>query len=104
MRNSCRIRLRLNGIVPPAGTTLPEGWVPGDALLLTTTLGRALFNEILPEDYPYVNTIVGKGEDRVRLILHAHNTEDDVVRLVGSICAWACKTFPTKTLPTSAWT
>lgn len=33
--------------------------------------------------------IVGKGEDRVRLILHAHNTEEDVRRLVGSICAWA---------------
>lgn len=33
--------------------------------------------------------IVGKGEDRVRLIMHAHNTEDDVRRLVGSICTWA---------------
>jgi 8-amino-7-oxononanoate synthase len=33
--------------------------------------------------------IVGKGEDRVRLIMHAHNTEDDVKRLVDSICTWA---------------
>ncbi|RYP58872.1 hypothetical protein DL769_008766 [Monosporascus sp. CRB-8-3] len=33
--------------------------------------------------------IVGKGEDRVRLVMHAHNTEEDVRRLVSSICSWA---------------
>jgi 8-amino-7-oxononanoate synthase len=33
--------------------------------------------------------IVGKGEDRLRITLHAHNTEEDVRRLVGSICSWA---------------
>ncbi|SNS58425.1 DNA-directed RNA polymerase subunit beta' [Micrococcales bacterium KH10] len=39
-------------------TPLPEGWEPGQAF--PTTLGRALFNELLPIDYPYVNAVVDK--------------------------------------------
>ena len=31
--------------------TAPEGWVPGEPLIVETTLGRALFNETLPIDY-----------------------------------------------------
>ncbi|KAF2878488.1 pyridoxal phosphate-dependent transferase [Massariosphaeria phaeospora] len=38
---------------------------------------------------PIVFPIVAKGEDRVRLIMHAHNTEDDAKALVNSICSWA---------------
>ncbi len=53
-------RIRLDGVVPPAGTELPEGWEAGQPLLLETTLGRALFNETLPEDYEYVNVQVDK--------------------------------------------
>jgi DNA-directed RNA polymerase subunit beta' len=50
------IRLRLGGIVPPEGEELrPDG-----TILLTTTLGRALFNQALPADYPYINAEVGK--------------------------------------------
>ncbi len=55
---TCRIRLQ--GVVPPAGTELPEDWSQGDAVLLETTLGRALFNETLPEDFVYVNAQVDK--------------------------------------------
>ncbi len=55
---TCRIRLQ--GIVPPAGTELPDDWAQGDALLVETTLGRALFNETLPEDFVYVNDQVDK--------------------------------------------
>ncbi|KAL2760153.1 hypothetical protein ACRALDRAFT_2038857 [Sodiomyces alcalophilus JCM 7366] len=32
--------------------------------------------------------IVGKGEDRVRLLLHAHNTKDEVRKLIDSIISW----------------
>lgn len=32
--------------------------------------------------------IVSKGEDRVRLLMHAHNTKDDVRKLIGSMTAW----------------
>lgn len=34
----------------------------GDTFRLRTTLGRALFNELLPEDYPFVDYSVGKKQ------------------------------------------
>ncbi|MBB1508711.1 DNA-directed RNA polymerase subunit beta' [Tessaracoccus sp. MC1756] len=49
----CRIVLRdvvVDGVEPR-----PDG-----SVLVETTLGRALFNEALPEDFHYVNTVVGK--------------------------------------------
>jgi DNA-directed RNA polymerase subunit beta' len=56
------ITLRLTGVVPPRGWTTPEGWEPGSPITLQTTLGRALFNEALPTDYPYVDKPVDKKE------------------------------------------
>jgi len=40
----------------------PEGWQPGEPVLLETTLGRCLFNEALPADYRFVNYEVTKKE------------------------------------------
>ena len=54
------ITLRQTGIVPPPGWTAPEGWEPGQPVTFTTTLGRALFNEALPEDYAFVDEEVDK--------------------------------------------
>ncbi len=54
-----KIRLRLDGIVPPLELDLGD-WEEGQSLTLETTLGRALFNDTLPADYPYVNYEVGK--------------------------------------------
>ena len=52
-----KIKLRLRDIVPPAGIELsPSGSV------LETTLGRALFNEALPDDYAYADYEVGKKQ------------------------------------------
>ena len=53
-----KIRLRLTDIVPPADFEL----APNGTILLETTLGRALFNEALPADYPYVDYEVGKKQ------------------------------------------
>jgi DNA-directed RNA polymerase subunit beta' len=53
-----KIKLRLNDIVPPAGKTLAAN----GSILLETTLGRALFNEALPEDYAYADYEVGKKQ------------------------------------------
>ncbi|WP_435769976.1 DNA-directed RNA polymerase subunit beta' [Nocardioides sp. SYSU DS0651] len=39
---------------------LVEGVEPGEPVILETTLGRSLFNDTLPADYPYVNEEVGK--------------------------------------------
>lgn len=53
-----KIKIRFTDIVPPL--ELGADWEEGQALTLETTLGRALFNETLPPDYPYVNYEVGK--------------------------------------------
>ncbi|ROR89593.1 DNA-directed RNA polymerase subunit beta' [Nocardioides aurantiacus] len=57
-----KVKIRLEGVVPPAGAPLPEGWTEGDSVVLDTTLGRALFNETLPSNYEYVEFGVGKRE------------------------------------------
>ena len=49
-------KIRLTGVVPPAGAELRAD----GSLLIETTLGRALFNEALPVDYPYVNVEVDR--------------------------------------------
>lgn len=48
------IKVRLNDQVPPRGQE-PEDWEPGQPWLAETTLGRVLFNELLPPDYPFMN-------------------------------------------------
>lgn len=55
------VTLRMADLVPGEGDFgLPEDWNPGEPAMVKTTLGRALFNELLPVDYPYVNTPVDK--------------------------------------------
>ncbi|WP_432476514.1 DNA-directed RNA polymerase subunit beta' [Nocardioides sp. GXQ0305] len=55
-----RIKIRFDDIVPPLELDLGADWEEGTSLTLETTLGRALFNETLPADYPFVNYEVGK--------------------------------------------
>ncbi|KAL8889813.1 MAG: hypothetical protein Q9215_002955 [Flavoplaca cf. flavocitrina] len=38
---------------------------------------------------PIVFPVVARGEDRVRIFLHAHNTHEEVETLIKSICSWA---------------
>src|SRR5689334_6222105 len=48
------IKIRISDRVPgPADK--PEGWEPGQPWLASTTLGRVLFNDLLPDDYPFMN-------------------------------------------------
>ncbi|MDO5082719.1 MAG: DNA-directed RNA polymerase subunit beta' [Arachnia propionica] len=54
------IKLRLTGIVPPVG--MADKLRADGSIILETTLGRALFNEALPVDFPYVNERVGKKQ------------------------------------------
>ena len=56
-----KITLRISGTVPSDGP-LPEGYAEGDDVRFETTLGRAIFNEALPANYPYVNFEVGKKQ------------------------------------------
>jgi DNA-directed RNA polymerase subunit beta' len=57
-----KIQVRLAGVTPPRGLEVPEGWELGQPLRLETTLGRCLLNETLPDDYPFVNFVVGKKQ------------------------------------------
>ncbi|TDC79642.1 DNA-directed RNA polymerase subunit beta' [Streptomyces hainanensis] len=59
------------GTVPPREWEAPEPteadgsvgeYQLGDSFRMRTTLGRALFNELLPEDYPFVDQSVGKKQ------------------------------------------
>ncbi|NEM91160.1 DNA-directed RNA polymerase subunit beta' [Galbitalea soli] len=57
---NAKVRIRLSGLHFAEGDA-PEGFVPGETFLLSTTLGRALFNETLPVDYPYIEAVADKG-------------------------------------------
>ncbi|HET6735244.1 DNA-directed RNA polymerase subunit beta', partial [Mycobacterium sp.] len=54
-----KIRVRLTQLRPPADLEAElfgdEGWKPGDAWTAETTLGRVMFNELLPLGYAFVN-------------------------------------------------
>ncbi|MBD8583252.1 MULTISPECIES: DNA-directed RNA polymerase subunit beta' [unclassified Frigoribacterium] len=53
-------KIRMNGVHFAEGEA-PEGYEVGQDILLDTTLGRALFNENLPADYPFVQQVTDKG-------------------------------------------
>ncbi|GLU49284.1 DNA-directed RNA polymerase subunit beta' [Nocardiopsis ansamitocini] len=58
-----QIKLRIEGDAPPPrGWTFPDDHVAGEPYILETTLGRYLFNETTPLDYPYVNQQMGKKQ------------------------------------------
>ena len=58
------VKLRLFGETPPndPGYFAPAGWQMWDPFVLDTTLGRALFNEAMPSDEPFINKQVDKSE------------------------------------------
>ncbi|WP_127794280.1 DNA-directed RNA polymerase subunit beta' [Agromyces sp. LHK192] len=56
-----KVKIRLEGLHFAEGTE-PEGFEAGKPFLMETTLGRAIFNEALPVDYPFFNEQAGKGQ------------------------------------------
>ncbi|WP_030226547.1 DNA-directed RNA polymerase subunit beta' [Actinoalloteichus caeruleus] len=54
-----KVRIRLLDQVPARGAE-PEGWEPGQPWLAHTTLGRVLFNDLLPADYPFIDEVLPK--------------------------------------------
>ncbi|MBD8507826.1 DNA-directed RNA polymerase subunit beta' [Hoyosella sp. G463] len=62
------VKIRLNHRRPTKDDErelFPEGWKLGDAWIATTTLGRVLFNDLLPRDYYYVNDVMPKKRQAV---------------------------------------
>ncbi len=55
-----KIKIRLADVVPPLDLELGADWEENRSIILETTLGRSLFNDTLPADYPFVNHAVGK--------------------------------------------
>ena len=54
------ITIRMNELSFMPGRA-PEGFVAGEAFNMKTTLGRAMFNELLPDTYPYLEETMTKG-------------------------------------------
>ncbi|EFL93872.1 MULTISPECIES: DNA-directed RNA polymerase subunit beta' [Mobiluncus] len=59
LQETCVIRME-PGDLPPEDMEMPEGWQPGERFELKTSLGRVIFNDSLPRDYPFVNYVVEK--------------------------------------------
>ncbi|MGV0330817.1 DNA-directed RNA polymerase subunit beta' [Corynebacterium macginleyi] len=68
------IKVRIDHLRPPADIEeelFPDGWSKGQAWLGYTTIGRIMFNELLPWNYPYLEGIMvrkGGGSDGKVLI------------------------------------
>ncbi|MCU1543344.1 MAG: DNA-directed polymerase subunit beta [Microbacteriaceae bacterium] len=58
---NAKVRIRLENLHFAEGEA-PEGFEQGDKVLQHTTLGRAIFNETLPADYPYIEAVADKGQ------------------------------------------
>ncbi|MFZ2174857.1 MAG: DNA-directed RNA polymerase subunit beta' [Rhodococcus sp. (in: high G+C Gram-positive bacteria)] len=81
------IKVRLTTQRPPRDLEtqlFPEGWNYGDGWTAETTLGRVLFNELLPADYPFVNeqmpkkrqaTIINDLAERYPMIVVAQTVD-----------------------------
>jgi len=68
-----KVKIRLRDVVLPAGMVVPEGTEADESgiiasLTVETTLGRAIFNETLPLDYPFIDVTVDKK--RLSLIVN----------------------------------
>mgnify|MGYP000955404273 CR=1 FL=1 len=57
---NAKVKIRLNNVWFADGEA-PEGHVNGSTAIVETTLGRALFNDLLPEDYAYQERVADKG-------------------------------------------
>ena len=55
------VTIGVDGFVPSEVQPAPEGWEPGQRVNLETTIGRVLFNRLLPADYPWVEVVATKG-------------------------------------------
>ena len=55
------ITIGVDNFVPSEVQPAPEGWEEGQRVNLQTTIGRVLFNQLMPADYPWVELVATKG-------------------------------------------
>ncbi|BDC73905.1 DNA-directed RNA polymerase subunit beta' [Prescottella equi] len=82
-----KIKVRLTHQRPPReieAELFPEGWNFGDGWMVETTLGRVMFNDLLPADYPFINeqmpkkrqaTIINDLAERYPMIVVAQTVD-----------------------------
>ncbi|MFP7761267.1 DNA-directed RNA polymerase subunit beta' [Marisediminicola sp. LYQ85] len=58
---NAKVRIRLENLYLDEEVA-PEGFEQGQTALHETSLGRALFNEALPTDYPFIDAVADKGK------------------------------------------
>ena len=67
------IKVRISHLRPPAdieAEQFPDGWQKGQAWMAETTLGRIMFNDLLPWNYPYLEGVmVRKGGSGNKMLL-----------------------------------
>ena len=90
------VTIRLEQGLPPEGYEAAEGWEPGLPFPLKTTLGRALFNEALPDDFPFVNVqvdkkVLGQTVNRLAEIYPKVKVADTLDRLKALGFYWATR-------------
>ena len=56
------VRIPVEGFVPSADLAAPADWEEGQSATIETTLGKVLFNSLLPQDYPWQDTVADKGQ------------------------------------------
>jgi DNA-directed RNA polymerase subunit beta' len=89
------VKIRMADVVP-APAQRPDDWQPGEPVFVSTTLGRALFNEALPADFEYVEKLVDKRElgDLVNRLAERYSKTDvaeTLDRLKGLGFYWATR-------------
>ncbi|WP_343318433.1 DNA-directed RNA polymerase subunit beta' [Arthrobacter sp. TMP15] len=57
-----QVKIRLENFVPGPERKGPEGFESGGTALIETSLGQVIFNETLPADYPWVESVADKGQ------------------------------------------
>ncbi|PXA79841.1 DNA-directed RNA polymerase subunit beta' [Auritidibacter sp. NML120779] len=55
------VTITVQNFVPSEAVSAPEGWEPGQPATIETTLGKVVFNDLLPDDYPWVDERQTKG-------------------------------------------
>ncbi len=67
------IKVRISHLRPPAdieAEQFPDGWNKGETWMAETTIGRIMFNELLPWNYPYLEGVmVRKGGSDNKVLL-----------------------------------
>ena len=76
----CRIAIPAKAIHKDIGTGMPEGV---ENKYLITTIGKIIFNEVFPDDFPYVNDGTPKSTEDLSFMKEWFVSPEDVAKKIG---------------------